>query len=225
MCQDQELTGLHWHNLWLSCQIVCVLSFQHNLSASGSNFFQRNLCFLSSLICLRISVLPLPELLHAVTCSVFCFYNAFLSHFFVAPSLRAWIWLMMRWDTSVLLWWIAWPSRGNVLSHLQICTSCFTVLCGKSPCSSTTHRCHWLLLPCLQLPSPFKAMANCSFCGMLEGGGGLVPEHTHQAKHQLHWDSAGCWRTKRLCLNCLFPIHEKWMARGWKSSQHHLTQW
>lgn len=147
--------AFHWHSLRFSCQIMCVLSFQHNLSASGKNFFKEISLVLSSPICLQILVLLLPELLHAVTCSVFCFYNAFLSHFFVAPSLRAWIWLMMRWDTSVLLWWIVWPSRGNVLSHLQIHISCFTVLCGKAPCLSRTHRCHWLLSPCLQLPFPF----------------------------------------------------------------------
>lgn len=92
--------------------------------------------------------------LHAVTCLILHFYNAFLSHFFVAPSLRAWIWLMMRWDTSVLLWWIAWPSRGNVLSLLQSHISCLVVLCGKHFCWHRTHRCHWLLFPCLELPSP-----------------------------------------------------------------------
>lgn len=30
--------GFHWHSLRFSCQIMCVLSFQHNLSASGNNF-------------------------------------------------------------------------------------------------------------------------------------------------------------------------------------------
>lgn len=149
---------------------MCVLSFQHNLSASGNNFLlKKSLCFLSSHICLQILVLPLPKLLHAVTCSVFCFYNAFLSHFFVAPSLRAWIWLMMRWDTSVLLWWTVWPSRGNVSSHLQICISCFTVSCGKAPRSSTTRSCHCLFSRRLQFLSPLTAMAKCSFCVCWKG--------------------------------------------------------
>lgn len=155
-CQDQELQGGFIDTVSGLAAKSCVCwAFNITSLLLEIVFFKEISLVLSSHICLQILVLPLPELLHAVTCSVFCFYNAFLSHFFVAPSLRAWIWLMMRWDTSVLLWWIVWPSRGNVLSHLQIHISCFTVLCGKTPCSSTTHRCHWLLSPCLQFPSPF----------------------------------------------------------------------
>lgn len=35
--------GFHWCSVRFSCQIVCVLSFQHNLFASGNNCFKRNL--------------------------------------------------------------------------------------------------------------------------------------------------------------------------------------
>lgn len=143
---------------------------------------------------MQFLVLPLPELLRGVTCLVFHFYNSFLSHFFVAPSLRAWIWLMMRWDTGVLLWWIVWPSCGNVLSLLQSHISCGVVwqtplLAQNTQMSLAPLSLSWVALSLLL--TVFKATANCTFCGMLEAGGGSVSKQIYQTRHQQCWAHTG----------------------------------
>lgn len=44
----------------------------------------------------------------------------------------------------------------HVAMYCLFCShiSCLVVLCGKHLCWHRTHRCHWLLFPCLGLPSP-----------------------------------------------------------------------